>query len=1499
MSGLIALGQVRLGKLCVGRSGKGNVKRLQGCCRWLAGLTDISGDLSSNAALPNSAVGLDTQLMSQDAICACLHSCSQDADISIIEGYGGLFDSPSADGTEKGSTAQIAHWLQAPVVLVIDAHAVNSVKGIMALLKGYTAVDNSGSVAAVILNKAATGVLAADLQEGLKNAAMDVTVLGWLPKVHDRSSNGGSALRAAGHLQSPCSAASTPRSCCTSNNRMVQLADTELLSLLVPQHIDLQQLQELAAKAAVLQPQAPLPAPVRTYRVSMAVAHDEAFHQYFQQNLHMLQCAGVQLVPFSPLHDARLPPGVSALLLGGGALADCSQQLAANTPMLEAIRAFAAAGGLVVGEGSAVMYLSQSAQLSREYRHAMVGLFPFHTQAMVQAPDNRHHYVTVTVQQQHTHPLLLPGSKLKGIASCCCQVVEERLVGGLAAALAATRSAPEAAEVGKENSTGQLPDPSAESQGASAAAMPGSAGPTAPVTHSYSCQPVMQLGSDAAIDEGYTRGTALASCVHLHYGSCPEVVQHMAQRCLRVDVASATIAASTAADTALAAAAAAAVTSPAHSAATLDLGQHPSPLVLPKGPSSGPSGPETNPTHHRGIKTSRVGSAPDLHHMQLFQQHQAALDASTGAAAGAAAFQGGPVGTHQGSLELTLASKKSASIPANMYQLGGPDHSQQQPSVWQWQHMPRYSVPGNSEQHQHQPQQHQQHGQHGGHHWNPILFHVPKRWSLELQRLGSITSQLLPGNKSPTAAQQRQVQQHTHHLRSDSHTMVELPEEAPLSDAAIKLLDRSLPTVHGRTQHTRMGLAVRLSNGDAAASAADATNRSLGVSLAQQQQAKQGSASVASSVHEQMILLAASLAQQEVEAGTQAAEAASLCDANATDGQGWDKQGLPISQGGMPAAIPSHITDWMPRAGSADGLPPLAPGYMQQRQRQSFDQHNLYVQQQQQWQGRPPNAHGLSRSKDSRGSLDSLYPGAYKLRQLQKAATDQQGVMQNSAGNFKGAAVNNAIDGMPHSSSTSKLTGMVPSAAASRMLSQGSGPSIISLSPAATDCMVALGLAGRLAGVTDACTVVRPGAASEQGSSIIGQLLAGLDVPWAAQATEAAADKSDSHADVPVLCRLVEGPDGLPRYKLDEDTIRRVQPGLVVVACEENSSDEPHVQHYQQLQMRHHAGRTSRKATSSQTGTNTAGSAAAASWAWAHSPAGQVSSSMSNSVAMPGRVRLEVSVVQRVLQRAGVLWPEQRAIVLFQRCHSMAEVLEFIIVLADAAGVPDRGIVLVEALRKRLRSVVSRLRTFSSMQHTALDSIVDKNSSRTSSGSLAGSQFTTAGRCASVASQQGDVAPVVVVLEGTNPLRVSGFWVPEMLQLVGASQMAPCLGPAEPPASVPWVQMRVVAPAVLVLAVPGLDAGQAAVHTADLASLPGFWSLPAVSAGAVYAADHRLFCRPGPGLLLGVELLGHLLAPDRQPLPAGLPLGSVLKLALHGGQRCRPRLVPTYMSLYC
>src|SRR5215472_15681059 len=63
---------------------------------------------------------LDGWMMGRDAVIATSARTARGADVAVIEGMMGLFDGASPIG-EEGSTAEIAKWLRAPVLLAVDA----------------------------------------------------------------------------------------------------------------------------------------------------------------------------------------------------------------------------------------------------------------------------------------------------------------------------------------------------------------------------------------------------------------------------------------------------------------------------------------------------------------------------------------------------------------------------------------------------------------------------------------------------------------------------------------------------------------------------------------------------------------------------------------------------------------------------------------------------------------------------------------------------------------------------------------------------------------------------------------------------------------------------------------------------------------------------------------------------------------------------------------------------------------------------------------------------------------------------------------------------------------------------------------------------------------------------------------------------------------------------------------------------------------------------------
>jgi iron complex transport system substrate-binding protein len=167
---------------------------------------------------------------------------------------------------------------------------------------------------------------------------------------------------------------------------------------------------------------------------------------------------------------------------------------------------------------------------------------------------------------------------------------------------------------------------------------------------------------------------------------------------------------------------------------------------------------------------------------------------------------------------------------------------------------------------------------------------------------------------------------------------------------------------------------------------------------------------------------------------------------------------------------------------------------------------------------------------------------------------------------------------------------------------------------------------------------------------------------------------------------------------------------------------------------------------------------------------------------------------------------------------TLGEVLADIPRLAGAAGVDEAGEALVESLGERLEAV---------------ERAVDEAA-----------------------------RPRVAALEWLDPVYVGGHWVPQMIELAGGED---ALGaPGEKSRTAEWSEIEAVAPEIVISMPCGYYAEQAAAETMR-------WRghLALVGPRAVHAVDAAAyFSRPGPRLVDGVELLGHLLHPELVPAPA-------------------------------
>src|SRR5918996_922066 len=201
--------------------------------------------------------------------------------------------------------------------------------------------------------------------------------------------------------------------------------------------------------------------------VRIGIARDEAFSFYYEDNLAQLTAAGAELVDFSPLHG-ELPRHLDGLYIGGGYPELHAAELAANTEMLDAIREMTARGRPIYGECGGLIYLGDAIEVDGR-AHSLCGALSLRTR--------------------------FPGRLQLGYA-------EVQLDGGPLGSGHTARGhwfhKAETLQIGAE------------------------------VRRCYS---VRLARSDEPLREGYTSGNALASWVHLHFHSCPELPRRLVAAC--------------------------------------------------------------------------------------------------------------------------------------------------------------------------------------------------------------------------------------------------------------------------------------------------------------------------------------------------------------------------------------------------------------------------------------------------------------------------------------------------------------------------------------------------------------------------------------------------------------------------------------------------------------------------------------------------------------------------------------------------------------------------------------------------------------------------------------------------------------------------------------------------------------------------------------------------------------------------------------------------------
>ena len=323
------------------------------------------------------------------------------SDISVIEGVMGYYD--GIGFTSEASTFSVARAVNAPVVLVINCRGMGASVG--AVLKGFLDWPE-------ITDSCIKGVIFNNMSEKLYRQAaemaesMGVRPLGYLPR------------RAALTLESRHLGLVTAGEVADIKEKM------KLIASEMEKTVDIKGIIDLAAEAPTLRSAAPewkkkferqiaedtvIMARGDARRVRIALASDDAFCFTYKENTALLQEAGCEIVPFSPLSDTGLPDDIDGVILSGGYPELHAAELAANEPMLEAVRQSRADGIPMIAECGGFMYLHETLEGADGKLYRMAGVIPgrcFRTERL-----GRFGYITLKALEGG---LLCPeGSELK------------------------------------------------------------------------------------------------------------------------------------------------------------------------------------------------------------------------------------------------------------------------------------------------------------------------------------------------------------------------------------------------------------------------------------------------------------------------------------------------------------------------------------------------------------------------------------------------------------------------------------------------------------------------------------------------------------------------------------------------------------------------------------------------------------------------------------------------------------------------------------------------------------------------------------------------------------------------------------------------------------------------------------------------------------------------------------------------------------------------------
>ncbi len=299
---------------------------------------------------------LDTFFTGEEETRALFLKNRREEEFVVMEGVMGLYDGLGGV-REEGSSYHLARVTETPIILVVDAKGMG--RSVIPLIAGFLAYDSVRLIKGVILNRVRGSYY--EMIGPLIQKELGIHVVGYFEQQEQ--------LRIGSrHL-----GLTMPHEIAHSRAWLEALSET------FQKMVSVEKIIQIAKQAKTLTATAEEADHRRTAGKSapvIAVARDESFCFYYEDNLLMLKEYGARIEYFSPLRDKKLPDGCSGILIGGGYPELYADALGANMELLAEIRRAFENQMPTVAECGGFMYLHSAVKDKEGNSRAMVGAIP-------------------------------------------------------------------------------------------------------------------------------------------------------------------------------------------------------------------------------------------------------------------------------------------------------------------------------------------------------------------------------------------------------------------------------------------------------------------------------------------------------------------------------------------------------------------------------------------------------------------------------------------------------------------------------------------------------------------------------------------------------------------------------------------------------------------------------------------------------------------------------------------------------------------------------------------------------------------------------------------------------------------------------------------------------------------------------------------------------------------------------------------------------------------